>query len=115
MITREETLEELDQVLAFIRDPANNVTPYLSCNGNGDTDVQFETWETWSVYDRVLWTLTDLFAIVADTDDIITPSAYAKYRAADLFEDYTRKEYYKAMDVKNKFADLWLNATNVHE
>lgn len=105
MNKREETTEELNKVMDYLQDPKSYMTPIILKSKNGDASVCFEAWEC---YESVVWTLEDAFMFLIDAEDIIIPSAYARYRAANFLADHARKHYYNAMDLKDKFYDEWL-------
>jgi hypothetical protein len=101
---RPETLEEMHKVMEYLG-TSNHVTPILLSTADGTQSVGFEVW---SDYDREVWNLSTAFFELLDTTDIIVPSTYAEYRAADLLEYHARNSYYKAMDYKDKKMDTWL-------
>jgi hypothetical protein len=101
---RPETIEEVNKVMEYL-EKSNHVSPILLTTADGTQSVGFEVWSDW---DREVWTLSTAFFELLDTADIIVPSAYAEYRAADLLANRARDDYYKAMDYKDKKMDTWL-------
>lgn len=105
MKTREETMDECNKVFEYLADPKSYMTPIIVKNKEGKESVAFESWEC---YDTNIWTLSDAFMFLIDGEDVIVPSKYAEYRAADLLESYTRDIYYKASKLKDKSVAAWL-------
>lgn len=105
MNIREETLDECNKVFEYLADPKSHETPIIIRNKKGDEVVAFESCHH---YESEVWTLEDMFEYLIKTDDIVMPSTYAQYRAADLLESYAHDQYYKAMKLKDKYAAIWL-------
>ena len=107
MNKRFETLEELNKVMEYLG-TSNHVSPILLTTADGTESVGFEVWGDW---DSEVWNLSTAFFELLDTTDIIVPSTYAEYRAADLLAAHARDAYYRAMDYKDKKMDTWLEET----